>query len=77
MPQFLLVERKYPPFRRGDLLYTVQKIRRKALLPKDLRRFFAAKFDVSAYVVTTYIKSKRKTCAKLYFETLQHCKEIF
>jgi hypothetical protein len=56
MPRFLLVERKYPPFRRGDLLYTVQKTRRKALQHKDLRRIFAAELDVSTYIPTTYVQ---------------------
>jgi len=54
MPQFSLVERKYPPFRRGDLLYTVQKTRRKALLPKELRQIFAEKFFLSTYGIRTY-----------------------
>jgi hypothetical protein len=35
---------------------TVQKTWRKPLLRKDLQRIFAQKFDVSAYVTTTYGK---------------------
>jgi hypothetical protein len=67
--------------------------RRKPLLLKDLRRVFGAKFDVSAYEVTTYdvfllnliylnianiVPIKKKFFGmKLAVETLRKCKETF
>lgn len=60
------------------------KTSRKPLAHKELRQIFAAKFSLSTYAATTYVKFGRISYAKvkysflaryLLWETLRYCKE--